>query len=97
MRSYRIPVRCAAPVLAYTGPMNRIFWAGVGAAGGIYVYRKSTQTYNAARDRTWKENLSTVARHASNVAASARYLAQLSGSEEQAAVVDLHSVPGGRR
>ncbi len=77
--------------------MNRIFWVGVGAAGGIYVYRKSTQTYNAARERTWRENLSTVAKHATNVAASARYLAQLSADEQpQSTVVDLRPVQGGR-
>lgn len=77
--------------------MSRIFWVGVGAAGGVYVYRKTTQTVNAARDRTWRENLSTVAKHASNVAASARYLSQLNSPEEQPAVVELHAVQGGRR
>ena len=76
--------------------VNRIFWVGVGAAGGIYAYRKTTQTYNAARERSWRENLSTVAKHASNVAASARYLSQLNAADEQPAVVELRAVPGGR-
>jgi hypothetical protein len=77
--------------------MSRIFWVGVGAAGGVYVYRKSTQTVNAVRERSWRENLSTVAKHASNVAASARYLSQLNAGEEQPTVVELHAVQGGRR
>jgi len=69
--------------------VSRIFWAGVGAAGGIYAYRKATRAVDDVRGRTFRENVSAVARAASNVAASARYLASLSGEGAAGEVVDL--------
>lgn len=77
--------------------MSRIFWMGVGAAGGIVVYRKTTQTITGVRERTFRENLGRVARTASNVAASARYLAALSSDEAPATVVDIRQAPAARR
>jgi hypothetical protein len=63
---------------------------GVGAAGGIVVYRKTTQTVAGVRERTLRENLTRVAQTASSVAASARYLASLSSQQqEEATVVDI--------
>lgn len=76
-------------VRTYTGRMSRIFWVGVGAAGGIVVYRKTTRAVDEVRDRTFRENLSRVARTASNVAASARYLAALSAQDRRDDVIDL--------
>ena len=77
--------------------VSRILWVGVGAAGGIYVYRKTTQTIEGARQRTVRENLTRVAKHASNVAASARYLAALNGDDEQPeGVVDIRKASGSR-
>jgi hypothetical protein len=61
----------------------------VGAAGGIYAYRKTTQTIDGVRERSLRENLTRVARHASNVAASARYLAALNSEDQNANVVDI--------
>ncbi len=69
--------------------MNRLLWVGVGAAGGIYAYRKTTQTIDGVRERSLRENLTRVARHASNVAASARYLAALNSEDQNANVVDI--------
>ena len=69
---------------------------GVGAAGGIYVYRKTTQTIEGVRERTFRENLTRVAKHASNVAASARYLAALNADDEKAEVVDIRSASARR-
>lgn len=66
---------------------------GVGAAGGIVVYRKTTRTITGVRERTLRENLGRVARTASNVAASARYLAALSSDEGSATVVDIRQAP----
>ena len=77
--------------------MSRLFWAGVGAAGGIYVYRATSRTIEGARERSLRENLTKVARTASNVAASARYLAALSSEEESATVVDIRRAPAARR
>ena len=77
--------------------MSRILWLGVGAAGGIYAYRKSTQTINGVRERTLRENLTRVARTASNVAASARYLASMSSDEQPSNVVDITQAPAARR
>ncbi len=78
--------------------MSRIFWVGVGAAGGIVAYRKGTQAVNGVRERSFRENLTKVARTASNVAASARYLAALSADEEQqAGVVDIRTAPTAAR
>ncbi len=78
--------------------MSRIFWMGVGAAGGVYVYRKTTQTIEGVKGRTVRENLTRVAKQASNVAASARYLASLNAEEEQqATVVDIRQAPAARR
>lgn len=76
--------------------MSRILWVGVGAVGGIYAYRKSTQTINGARERTLRENLTKVARTASNVAASARYLASLSSDAPPSNVVDIRQAPAAR-
>lgn len=77
--------------------VSRILWVGVGAAGGIYVYRKTTQTIEGVRERTVRENLTRIAKHASNVAASARYLAALNGDDEQPeGVVDIRKASGGR-
>jgi hypothetical protein len=78
-----------SPGRAYTVGMSRIFWVGVGAAGGIMVYRKTTRAVDEVRDRTFRENLSLVARTASNVAASARYLAALSTQDRRDDVIDL--------
>jgi hypothetical protein len=77
--------------------MNRIFWVGVGAAGGIYAYRKTTQTLDGVRQRSLRENLTRVAKHASNVAASARYLATLNADDEPAGVVDIRAAGAARR
>lgn len=77
--------------------MSRLLWVGVGAAGGIYVYRKTTKTIDDVRERTFRENLTRVARHASNVAASARYLAALNTEEPQATVVDIRKASASRR
>ncbi|MEZ5186286.1 MAG: hypothetical protein R2720_11110 [Candidatus Nanopelagicales bacterium] len=76
--------------------MSRIFWVGVGAAGGIVVYRKATQTIEGVRERTLRENLTKVARTASNVAASARYLAALSAEDSQEGVVDIRRASSSR-
>lgn len=77
--------------------VSRILWVGVGAASGIYVYRKTTQTIEGVRERTVRENLTRIAKHASNVAASARYLAALNADEEQPeGVVDIRKAAGGR-
>ena len=76
--------------------MSRILWVGVGAAGGIYVYRKTTQTIEGVRERTLRENLTRVARHATNVAASARYLAALNSEDDKAEVVDIRSAARAR-
>jgi len=70
---------------------------GVGAAGGIVAYRKTTRTVQGVRQRSFRENLSKVARSASNVAASARYLAALSADEQTAEVVDIRQAPAARR
>ncbi len=70
---------------------------GVGAAGGIVAYRKTTQTVQDVRQRSFRENLSKVARTATNVAASARYLAALSADEQTAEVVDIRQAPAARR
>jgi hypothetical protein len=77
--------------------MSRIFWVGVGAAGGIVAYRKGTQAVTGVRERSLRENLTKVARTASNVAASARYLAALSSEEEQSNVVDIRKAPTAAR
>ena len=70
---------------------------GVGAAGCIVAYRKTTQTVQDVRQRSFRENLSKVARTATNVAASARYLAALSADEQTAEVVDIRQAPAARR
>jgi hypothetical protein len=77
--------------------VSRLFWAGLGAAGGIYVYRATSRTLEGVRERTVRENLTKVARTASKVAASARYLAALSSEEESATVIDIRQAPAARR
>lgn len=78
--------------------VSRIFWIGVGAAGGIVAYRKANETLTGVRERSLRENLTKVARTASNVAASARYLAALSADEQPpAGVVDIRQAPAARR
>jgi hypothetical protein len=76
--------------------VSRIFWVGVGAAGGIFAYRKANETISGVRERTLRENLTKVARTASNVAASARYLAALTADDKDADVVDIRPVPAPR-
>ncbi len=93
--SGRIPSTREGP--AYTDRVSRLFWIGVGAAGGIVAYRKTTQTVQDVRQRSFRENLSKVARTATNVAASARYLAALSADEQTAEVVDIRRAPAARR
>lgn len=78
--------------------VSRIFWIGVGAAGGIVAYRKANETLTGVRERSLRENLTKVARTASNVAASARYLAALSADDQPpAGVVDIRQAPAARR
>ena len=93
-------VTCECPgataIRAYTDRVSRIFWIGVGAAGGIVAYRKANETINGVRERTLRENLTKVARTASNVAASARYLAALTAEDKDADVVDIRPVPAPR-
>lgn len=69
--------------------MSRIFWMGVGAAGGIVAYRKATNAVNGVRERSLRENLSKVAQTASSVAASARYVANLTSADGDPSVVDI--------
>jgi hypothetical protein len=69
--------------------MSRIFWMGVGAAGGIFAYRKATDAVNGVRERSLRENLGKVAQGASTVASSARYLANLTTPETDAEVIDI--------
>jgi len=76
--------------------VSRILWVGVGAVGGIYAYRKTTQTIEGVRERSVRENLTRVAKHASNIAASARYLAALNADEDKAEVVDIRSAARAR-
>jgi len=84
------------PSLRTLTQVSRIFWIGVGAAGGIVAYRKANETINGVRERTLRENLTKVARTASNVAASARYLAALTAEDKDADVVDIRPVPAPR-
>ena len=67
---------------------------GVGAAGGIVAYRKATHAVNGVRERTFRENLSRVAQTASSVAASARYLSNLTADHQDGTVVDIRPGPG---
>ena len=76
--------------------MSRILWVGVGAVGGIYAYRKTTQTIEGVRERSVRENLTRVAKHASNIAASARSQAALNADEDKAEVVDIRSAARAR-
>ena len=76
--------------------MSRLLWIGVGAAGGIYAYRKTTRTIDDVRERSLRENLTRVAKHASNIAVSARYLAALTGEDQEGTVVDIRKAGGQR-
>ena len=82
--SVSFKLRADRPNPAYTVRVSRLFWMGVGAAGGIVVYRKGTNAVNGVRERTFRENLSRVAQGASSVAASARYLANVVSDEPTA-------------
>lgn len=77
--------RCSAGHAVSITDVSRILWVGVGAAGGIYAYRKTTRAIEEVRGRTFRENMHSIARTASSVAASARYLAATSGRDETAA------------
>ena len=89
--------RAPRPSVRTLTQVSRIFWIGVGAAGGIVAYRKANETISGVRERTLRENLTKVARTASNVAASARYLAALSADDQPpAGVVDIRQAPAAR-
>ncbi|GEM_PF-2666139 len=90
--SVSFKLRADRPNPAYTVRVSRLFWMGVGAAGGIVVYRKGTNAVNGVRERTFRENLSRVAQGASSVAASARYLANVVSDEPDGNVVDIRKV-----
>ena len=47
--------------------MSRLLWAGLGAAGGIYVYRRGTQAWEEAKERGFAGNASVLAATASSM------------------------------
>ena len=57
--------------------MRRLFWTAVGAAGGIYAYRRGTRAVQQARARGLVGNLQTAAGTAAAVATQTRALLAL--------------------
>nr|MCH9815451.1 hypothetical protein [Actinomycetes bacterium] len=47
--------------------MSRLLWAGLGAAGGIYAYRRGTQAWEEAKERGFAGNASVLAATASSM------------------------------
>jgi hypothetical protein len=56
--------------------MSRLLWVGVGAAGGIYAYRKGQRAWDTAKERGVAGNAAVVVNAASSL------LAQMRAAEE---------------
>lgn len=54
--------------------MSRLLWVGVGAAGGIYAYRRGQRAWNTAKDRGVAGNMTVAAATASTLLAQMRTL-----------------------
>lgn len=59
--------------------MRRLFWTAVGAAGGIYAYRRSQRAVQEARQRGVVGNVQAASGAASTLSAQLRQLATVAG------------------
>jgi hypothetical protein len=57
--------------------MSKLVWVAIGAAGGIYAYRRAQRAAETVRERDLAENLHAAGERATSIAASMRALATL--------------------
>ena len=57
--------------------MGKLVWVAVGAAGGIYAYRRAQRAAETVRERDLVENLQAAGERATSIASSIRTLTAL--------------------
>jgi hypothetical protein len=73
--------------------VRRLFWLGVGAAGGYYVARRGPAALERARERGVSGNVSLAAESASKVARTAQRAATTFVEEARAATAQPSTSP----
>jgi hypothetical protein len=57
--------------------MGKLVWVAIGAAGGIYAYRRAQRAAETVRERDLVENLQAAGERATSIASSIRALVSL--------------------
>jgi hypothetical protein len=57
--------------------MGKLVWVAIGAAGGIYAYRRAQRAAETVRERDLVENLQAAGERATSIASSIRTLTAL--------------------
>ncbi|CAB4899395.1 unannotated protein [freshwater metagenome] len=57
--------------------MGKLVWVAIGAAGGIYAYRRAQRAAETVRERDLVENLQAAGERATSIASSIRALTAL--------------------
>lgn len=61
--------------------MARVFWVAVGAAAGVWAYRRGSDAIAAARERSALENLQVASQTATKVAATSAKVVAAAGAQ----------------
>jgi len=65
--------------------MGKLVWVAIGAAGGIYAYRRAQRAAETVRERDLVENLQAAGDRATSIASSIRALTALLPNSRPAA------------
>jgi hypothetical protein len=65
--------------------MGKLVWVAIGAAGGIYAYRRAQRAAETVRERNLVENLQAAGDRATSIASSIRALTALLPNSRPAA------------